>query len=99
MPWSAQEPLNEAVRGNAVELHVLKRCQASSGGDYVVIYDADLNVMKDDPRITVEVMRTDPVEASLADVQLAIEAIRRGAEMVLRPRGEGAIIHVRRLVI
>jgi hypothetical protein len=82
-----------------VELRVHKVRQMSSGGSYVAIYEADVEFNHSDPRVEVEILGTHPPDADPADVASAREAIRQGAEWVLQPRGLGAAIRVRRVVI
>jgi hypothetical protein len=79
-----------------LELRVHKVCQTASGGSHVTIYEADIELVAGG---VVEVVSPYPEDADPADVDRAKEAIRRGAEEVLRPRGLGAIIRVGRVVI
>jgi hypothetical protein len=80
-----------------MELRVRKICQTSSGGSHVTIFEADVDLVVGDVRV--EIAKTDPPDADPRDVELARQAIHRGAMEVLQPRGLGAIIRVRRLVI
>jgi hypothetical protein len=61
------------------------------------IYEADVDLVPGD--VQVEVVSADPPNPDPTAVARAKDAIRRGAEQVLQPRGLGAIIHVRRIVI
>lgn len=82
-----------------MELRVHKVCQTASGGSYVAIYDADVDLLPADPQVTVEITGIDPADTDPADIEAACCAIRRGAEQVLLPRRQGAIVRVRRIVI
>lgn len=82
-----------------MDLHVSRICQTSSGGDFVVKYEAAVEVTPGDMRVDVEVLSTYPQDADAELVQRAKDSIRRGAETVLHPRGEGASIRLSRLVI
>ncbi len=80
-----------------MELRVREVCQSSSGGDHVTIYEADIDLVPGEVRVY-----AGDVDAAGADPEAlarATEAIRAGAAKVLRPRGVGAIIRVRRVVI
>ena len=70
----------------------------ASSGSYVVIYEADLELLHE-PRIVVEVVRVEPSDSDPELIEMARLAILQGAEHVLGPRGHGATIRVRRLVI
>jgi len=80
-----------------MQLRVRKIAQAGSGGSHVTIYDADVQLIGDG--VQVEVVNVDPKDTMQADVDAARNAIQFGAEKVLRPRGQGAIIRIDRLVI
>jgi hypothetical protein len=80
-----------------LELRVREVCQTSSGGDYVTIYDADIDLVPGEVRV--EVAGVDPADADMDAVASAREAIRAGAAKALGPRGLGALIRVRRVVI
>ncbi len=80
-----------------MELRVREVCQTSSGGDHVTIYEADIDIVPD--KVRVDVVGIEPADADAAAVVSARESIRAGAAKVLLPRGLGAIIRVRRIVI
>jgi hypothetical protein len=84
-------------RRKALDLCVHKVCQRSSGGDHVTIYEADIELVAGDVQVTI--VSVDPANAHPDAVNKAKEAIRVGAARVLQPRGFGAIIRVRRLVV
>jgi hypothetical protein len=75
---------------------VHKCCQSASGGSHVTIYDADLEftVNRGDIQVILP-----PGQEAAVDVQEAAEAIKKGAETALTPRGVGAIIKLSRVVI
>ena len=72
--------------------------QTASGGSYVVIYDADIE-LSDAPLIEVEVVATEPADADPQWVEAARSAILEGASTVLNPIGQGAFVRVHRLVV
>ncbi len=72
--------------------------QAASGGSYVCIFDAEVE-LNSDRGICVLVESVDPPETDGAYITSAAEAIRVGAAHVLEPRGQGAVIRVTRLVV
>jgi hypothetical protein len=80
-----------------LEIRVREVCQTSSGGDHVTIYEADIDLVPGEVRV--EAVGVEPVDADPDALASATEAIRVGAAKVLRPRGLGAIIRVRRVVI
>jgi hypothetical protein len=80
-----------------LKLRVRKVAQAASGGSHVTIYEAEVELVSGE--VQVEVLGVEPKEALPVEVDAARDAIRRGAEQVLQPRGLGAIIRVERLVI
>ncbi len=82
-----------------MDLHVSRMCLSSSGGSFVVKYDASVEISSTDPRIDVEIVSTWPANADPGCVERELESIRRGAETVLGPLGHGAAIRVRELVI
>ena len=82
-----------------MELRVHKVRQMSSGASYVAIYEADVEFRPADAGVTVEVVRVQPADADASAVAEVREAIRSGAEWVLRPRGLGAVIRVERVVV
>jgi hypothetical protein len=71
----------------------------ASGGSYVVAYEAEVHLSSGNTRCEVKILSTEPEDADLELVEIARDAIRRGAERVLQRRGQGAALHVRRLVI
>jgi hypothetical protein len=82
-----------------VELRVHKVRQMASGASYVAISEADVELSTANPDIAVEVVSVRPADAQADKVAAARGAIRAGAESVLRPRGLGAVIRVRGLVV
>ena len=86
--------IGEEVR---MELRVHKVAQAASGGSHVTIYEAEIDLVPGD--VEVEILGVHPKDASPDGVSAAKDAIRRGAERVLKPRGFGAVIRVQRVVI
>lgn len=72
--------------------------QTASGGSFVCIFDADieLNASGD---VQVVVASVDPPDTPSDLIESASEAIREGAKQVLHPRGQGAFIKIVRLVI
>src|SRR5687768_15504966 len=81
-----------------MQLSVRKISQMASGGSYVVIYEADLELLRE-PRTVVEVLMVEPSDSDPELIEMARLAILQGAEHVLVPRGHGATIRVSRLVI
>ncbi|WP_148040891.1 hypothetical protein [Montanilutibacter psychrotolerans] len=81
-----------------MQLNVGKVSQMASGGSHVVICEADLELLRE-PHTVVEVDRVQPPDSDPELIEMARLAILRGAEHVLGPRGQGATIKVRRLVI
>lgn len=71
--------------------------QTSGGGDYVVKYEADVELLPIGSPVKVEVLSTLPPGPDLPMVDMAKDCIRRGAESVLGARG--AILRVSRLYI
>ena len=80
-----------------MELRVHKVAQAASGGSHVTIFEATVDLVSDG--IEVEILGVYPSDALADDVALARDAIRQGAEGVLKPRGLGAAIRVQRVVV
>jgi len=80
-----------------LELSVHKVCQTASGGSHVTRYEADLEFVPGP--VQIQVGRVDPANASAQSIEMAVTAIRQGAERVLQPRGQGAIIRIKHLVI
>jgi hypothetical protein len=80
-----------------LELSIHKVAQAASGGSHVTIYEAEVEFVASG--VQVEVLGVHPNDALPAYVDVARDAIRRGAEKVLQSRGQGAIIRIKRLVI
>ena len=81
-----------------MQLIVKKINQLASGGSYIVVYEADLELL-DTLHSTVEVFGIDPPESDKRLVETARLAILQGAECVLGPMGLGASIRIHRLVI
>jgi len=81
-----------------MQLKVRKVNQMASGGSYVVIYDADVEMLHE-PGTIVDVISTDPSDCAPELIELARLAILRGAERALAPGGLSASIHVLHLVI
>jgi len=82
-----------------LEFHIRKVNQTATGGSYVVIYEGELTWIEDEPRFEVQISRTDPQDADPALVEEARIAILSGLEEVLRPKGLGASLSVKRLVV
>jgi hypothetical protein len=80
-----------------MQLRVHKVVQAASGGSHVTIYEAEIEIVPGG--VQVEILGVYPEDAFPEGVDAARDAIRRGAERVLQPRGLGAIIRVQRVVI
>jgi hypothetical protein len=80
-----------------LELRVNKVAQAASGGSHVTIYEADVKLVPGGS--DVQVVGMPQKDALPGAAEAAAEAIRRGAEHVLRPLGLGAIIRVGRIVL
>lgn len=72
--------------------------QMTSGGSYVVIYDADIE-LSDSPLIKVEVVAVEPAHADPELVEAARLAILKGASVVLNEIERGAFFRVHRLVV
>jgi len=81
-----------------MQLNVKRINQMASGGSYVVIYDADVS-FSCGAEISVSVAAAEPPNADPQLVEMAREAIMRGAERILAPLQRGAQIRVLRLVI
>ena len=81
-----------------MQLIVKEISQFASGGSYLVVYEADIELLNGPPS-TVEVLRVDPPNSDLKLVEMARLAILQGAEHVLGPMGLGASIRVHRLVV
>lgn len=96
-PVSANGVVWVAGRRAGMELRVHKVQQMASGGSHVTIYEAEVELVSGG--VQIEMSGVYPQEADPADVKAALEGIRRGAEQVLSPRGQGAIIRVGRIVI
>jgi hypothetical protein len=80
-----------------MELRVHKVAQAASGGSHVTIYEAEIDLAPGS--VEVEILGVHPKDAFPDAVAAAREAIRRGAERVVQPRGLGAVIRVQRVVV
>jgi hypothetical protein len=80
-----------------MELHVRRVVQSASGGDHVTIFDAEVEIGTDS--IHVEILNVVPMDAQPGEVEAVREAIRRGAEQVLKPLGKGATIRVQSVVV
>ena len=70
----------------------------ASGGSYVVIYEADVE-LSSSSGVVVNVSGVEPADTDPLLVEEARSAILRGAEKVLVPLGKGAEICVHRLAI
>lgn len=82
-----------------MEIQVRRVRQMSSGGSFVAIYEAEVEFSEVDLSVKVEILRVHPTDANERSVAETREAIRLGAERVLRPRGLGALIRVHRVVV
>jgi hypothetical protein len=80
-----------------LELQVHKVEQASSGGDHVTIYEAEVDLIPGSSGVEIQGVRPD--DAAPGAAEAAAAAICRGAERVLRPLGLGAVIRLVRIVI
>ena len=89
-------PAMVRVHGTLAEMPLGGNCTVH-GGDHVTIFDAEVELVAGG--VNTEVTFTDPPNADVVAVELAREAIRRGAGKFLQPRGLGAIIRVGRLVV
>jgi hypothetical protein len=72
--------------------------QAASGGSYVCIFDADVELTLAD-EVLVSVEAVEPADTDAEQVESASAAIRAGAVHVLSPLRKGARIRVTRLVV
>ena len=81
-----------------MQLRVHHVNQAASGGSYVVVYDAEVQ-LKPGSGVVVTIGSVDPPNAAQGLVAEAKQAIQQGAEHVLLPRSKAAHILVRRLVV
>ena len=66
----------------------------ASGGSRYGLYDAEVELVEPSRGVVVEVLSTMPAEPSEAVFQTCVAAIREAAELVLRPRGFGAIVQL-----
>ncbi len=64
----------------------------------MVKYDAEVEIVRDDPTITVEILSTIPGQISTWEAETALASIRRGVERVLRPINCGAKFRADRVV-
>lgn len=81
-----------------MRLSVQEANQAASGGSFVCIFDADIE-LNSTGDISVSVESVDPPDSETEYITAASEAIREGAAFVLEPLGQGAAIRVTRLVV
>lgn len=81
-----------------IQLHVHEVRQHASGGSSVVIYDAQVT-LTEQVEVTVQIGEVVPEDTGSELVEAAQQAIRRGVEHVLRPRAQGALVSVHRLVV
>jgi hypothetical protein len=80
-----------------LELRINKVQQAASGGSHVTIFEADVEFVRGEADVLVH--GTEPGDAVPGYYREATEAIRRGAEQVLKPLSLGAIIRIGRIVL
>lgn len=80
-----------------MELKVLQKNFNASFGSYLVDYQAEFETRRND--ISVQVFVTEAVNADSGQVEAARQAIQRGAEQALQPKGLGAFIKIHRLNI
>jgi hypothetical protein len=73
--------------------------QTSGGGDYIVKYDADLELLPNGTGIVVEVLSTIPANADPKRVEITRQCIRKGVEAALESRGQGCILRLSGLAI
>jgi hypothetical protein len=71
--------------------------QMASGASYLVKYDAELLQLGATGELTLEIMNVIPPDADGINLQMATEAIRRGAERSLE--GRGAVLRIANLII
>ena len=72
--------------------------QGASGGSYVCIFEADVDVHQAGG-VSVTVRSVEPANSPADLIADAVDAIRQGAEDALRPRSMGASLTITRLVI
>lgn len=72
--------------------------QAASGGSYVCIFDAEVELNMSG-EICVSVQSVEPPDTKLEYITEAGKAIRAGAAHVLEPLAQGASIRITRLVV
>lgn len=77
----------------------VRHVRQASPLSYVVKYVADVQIIPHHGRVDVDVLTTFPDDADAAEIAEAVDAIRRGAESVLLPRGSGAIMRLKDLWI
>jgi hypothetical protein len=82
-----------------LEFRVSDILQYASGGSYVVKYDAQVELVRGDSSVVIEVVSTVPLHARVSEVQQAVDYTKRGVETVLRPLGLGAQMRLSRLFI
>jgi hypothetical protein len=83
-----------------VKLQVREVHQTSGAFEHVVVFDAEILLVSDDPTVDVELVSAEP--NSYADPELekvALRCIREGILAVLGARGLGAIAHISSLWI
>jgi hypothetical protein len=81
-----------------MKLRVHEVNQAASGGSYVVIFEAEVQLQAE-TAVTAEVESVEPPNAEQELVEAARQAIIQGAQQVLSPLSRGAFIRVHRLVV
>ncbi len=81
-----------------MQLHVHEINQMASGGSYVCIFDADVQ-LRNDGEFFVTVEKVEPSDTTQGYVEAASNAIRAGAIHVLASQSLGADIQITRLVV
>lgn len=80
-----------------MRFRVSHKDQMASGASYVVKYDAELLQLGATGELTLEIANVIPPDADGVNLQLATEAIRRGAERSLE--GRGAVLRIANLIL
>lgn len=75
-----------------MELIVNEIRQGASGGSFVAIYRATLNIELGDASSQIQVVNTIPTDADPDLLQASIEHIVRGIDSVLKPRGQFGLL-------
>lgn len=73
--------------------------QTSGGGDYIVKYDADVELLSHGRDITVEVLSTVPPNAEPRRIEEIRECIQRGVELAMGANGQGCVMRLSKLAV